>query len=243
MMGLSRLSAIARSVYASSLDWLFPPRCSGCGKLGEIWCQECRGQVELIRQPYCQLCGSPKAEASDCSNCGTWEYSFHGARAWGRYSGTLRKAILSLKKRHNVQLGFELSKGIAQVLADQTWQIDLIESIPLAPHRLAQRGYNQAELLARPLASATGLRHAGNLLSRRHETVKQFELHAAQRWENLLGAFHVETTEAKGASILLVDDIMTTGATLNAAAVALLKAGARQVYGLTLAKTLLDDDC
>lgn len=242
-MGFSRLSTIAKSLYANSLDWLFPPRCSGCGRLGEAWCQSCRSQVELILEPYCQLCGTPKQEGAECLNCASWEYSFQAARAWGRYSGALRKAILSLKKRHNIQLGFELAKSMAQVLAAQEWQIDLVVPIPLAPQRLAQRGYNQAELLAKPLANMAGLRYAGNILSRRHETVKQFELHAAQRWENLLGAFQAEAVEVRGARILLVDDIMTTGATLNAGTIALKRAGARQVYTLTLAKTLLDEDC
>lgn len=228
-------------MYATSLDWLFPQRCVSCGKLGEVWCAACRGLVELIRQPYCQLCGSPKRPKADCRNCSSWEYHFDGARAWGGYAGTLRKAILSLKHRYNGQLGSEFAKYMAAVLSAQPWSIELIVPVPLAPHRLIQRGYNQAESLARPLADRSGYRYAKGVLSRSHETVKQFELNAEQRWENLLGAFHAEGNELHGANVLLVDDIMTTGATLNAAAVALKKAGASRVYALTLAKTLLVD--
>lgn len=241
-MGSSKLSTFVKSLYAVPMDWLFPPRCAGCGRLGDVWCQSCRGQVDLIREPYCDLCGSPKPKESRCSNCASWEYNFDAARAWGRYAGVLRKAILNFKHRQNIRLGEELAKGMAEVLAAQSWKIDLLIPVPLAAHRLTERGYNQADLLAQPLAAACGIRYAGSILSRRHETVKQFELHAAQRWENLLGAFHVEGTPLQGENVLLMDDIMTTGATLNAAALALKKGGAGRVYALTLAKTLFDDE-
>lgn len=179
-------------------------------------------------------------QGNHCLNCASWEYNFDAARAWGRYSGVLRKAILSFKRRHNTQLGSELAKSMAEVLAQQSWEVNVLAPVPLAPHRLAQRGYNQADLLAQPLATECGLRYAGSILFRRHETIKQFELGAAQRWENLLGAFQAQGAELHNANVLLVDDIMTTSATLNAAAIVLKKAGARRVYAVTLAKTILE---
>jgi ComF family protein len=179
---------------------------------------------------------------TQCFHCKTWLYNFDEARAWGKYGGELRKAILSLKKRHNTQLGSELAKCMADVLAAQAWKIDYLVPIPLAPHRLVERGYNQAEILAQPLAYLSGLRYAGTILHRSHETVKQFELSANQRWENLLGAFKTEDIQLHNANVLLIDDIMTTGATLNAAALALKKVGCQHVYALTLAKTLFDEE-
>jgi ComF family protein len=131
---------------------------------------------------------------------------------------------------------------MADVLSVQPWKIDLVVPIPLATHRLAERGYNQAEVLAQPLAEISNLNFANKVLQRSHETVKQFELDARQRWDNLLGAFRVDSHDFAGANILVVDDIMTTGATLNAAAVALKKAGCSKVYALTLAKTLFDEE-
>ncbi len=241
-MGSRKLSSLVKSLFVTSLDWLFPPRCAGCARLGEVWCQSCHSQVELIREPYCDLCGSPKMPKVQCLHCSNWDYKFDAARAWGRYSGVLRKAILSLKRHPNTQLGIELSKGLTAVLLRQAWKIDILVPVPLAPHRLAERGYNQADLLAQPLAAACGLRYAGSCLSRSHETIKQFELGAAQRWQNLLSAFQAEGAELHEASVLLVDDIMTTGATLNAAAVAIKRAGARRVYALTLAKTFLEEE-
>lgn len=241
-MGSGKLHKFKTEIISHSLDWLFPPRCAGCGRFGEVWCQACRNRVKLIREPYCELCGSPKPDKAYCLNCASWDYNFDAARSWGQYSDVLRKAILSLKDRHNVYLGVALAECMYAVLAAQSWKVDLLVPVPLAPHRLAQRGYNQTDLLAQPLAASSGLRYADNLVSRSHETVKQFELHAAQRWENLMGAFQVQGIEAQNANILLVDDIMTTGATLNAASIALKKAGASRVYALTLAKTLLEEN-
>ncbi len=238
-MGFNQFSSGAKSLFAKTLDWLFPQRCAGCGRLGEAWCSECNQQAELIGKPYCLKCGTPMEIQKYCRQCATWKYNFDEARAWGNYSGKLRKAILRLKKHHNIDLGTQLATNMAEVLAAQSWKVDLLTPIPLAQHRLKERGYNQTELLARPLAALSGLGYAGNILRRRHETVKQFELDAYQRWDNLLGAFQVEEEDLNGSTILIVDDIMTTGATLNAAALALKTAGCKHVYALTLARTLL----
>lgn len=240
-MGSGKVLTFAKSLYDASLDWLFPPHCVGCGKFGEIWCMECRRRVQRIEEPYCDLCGSPKPASAQCPNCSHWHYNFDAARAWGSYAGGLRKAILSFKRLKNASLGREFAKEMLAVLTAQHWPVDILLPVPLAPHRLAERGYNQADLLARPLADAVGIRYADDILFRSHETVKQFALPAARRWENLLGAFQVKSPLAEGARVLLVDDIMTTGATLNAAAVALKRAGAGQVFALTLARTLLDE--
>ncbi len=180
-MGSHQISSTAKSLYTKSMDWLFPQRCAGCGKLGEAWCSECNQQVELIGKPYCLKCGTPNETQRYCRQCATWKYNFDEARAWGNYSDKLRKAILILKKNHNIQLGTRLAKNMADVLEAEPWKVDLLMPIPLAQHRLKERGYNQAELLAQPLAVLCGVRYAGNILHRRHETVKQFELDAHER--------------------------------------------------------------
>jgi ComF family protein len=241
-MGPDNIPSLLKSLYTQSLDLLFPSRCVSCRKFGPVWCSDCRSQVELIIKPYCQRCGNPEKSVGACMHCSTWNYNFDEARSWGRYSGQLRKAILNLKHRLNNELGSELAIGMADVLSVQPWKIDLVVPIPLATHRLAERGYNQAEVLARPFAEISNLNFANKVLQRSHETVKQFELDARQRWDNLLGAFRVDSHDLASANILIVDDIMTTGATLNAAAVALKKAGCSKVYALTLAKTLFDEE-
>lgn len=241
-MGSREVSTIFQTVYNQALDLIFPQRCVTCGKLGSVWCSDCSSQAYVIKEPYCRHCGTPGVTLNECIHCNTWQYNFDEARAWGKYSGTLRGAILSLKHRYNIQLGHELARFMAGVFPTQKWKVDLVVPIPLAPHRLAERGYNQAELLTKPFASLSRLTFAAKILHRSHETVKQFELDARQRWDNLLGAFQVDSHDLSGANILLVDDIMTTGATLNAAAVVLKSAGCSKVFALTLAKTLFNEE-
>ena len=221
-----------------ALDLLFPPRCAGCGALGEAWCAKCHASVRRIAEPLCQRCGLPAAHAADCPACANHSFSFDASRSWGVYTTELRQAILSLKHRENAGLGAVFARFLYRVLAAHDWPVDVLIPIPLGPHRLLQRGYNQSALLARPLGELAGLHYAERALLRRHDTLPQFELNAAERWTNLQGVFVADPAPLAGLSVLLVDDIMTTGATLDSAARALREAGAKGVYGLTLARAL-----
>lgn len=234
-MGVSSRSGFSLA-YQFALDWLFPPRCAGCQTLGTVWCPDCHSRVQRIVDPLCPICGLPLKAESACSACSSRRFAFTAARAWGHYADELRLAILSLKHRRNEALGAELAQGLAEVFRRQAWTIDLLVPIPLAPGRRRQRGYNQVDLLARPFAVATGIRLADQALVRRHETLPQFEMNAAQRWENVRDAFAAGSTPLQGMNVLVMDDIMTSGATLNAAAQALKIAGAGRVYALTLAR-------
>ena len=124
----------------------------------------------------------------------------------------------------------------------QPWAPDAIVPIPLAKARLAERGFNQVELLARPLSLQLNLPLLSHGLQRRQETAPQMDLTVAQRWANVESAFVGHPQQLQGRSTLLLDDIMTTGATLDSAARAARASGARQVYALTLARTLLEED-
>lgn len=138
-------------------------------------------------------------------------------------------------------MGLSLSEDLVALYNQQAWHIDVVIPIPLSAKKIKDRGYNQVDLLAAPFAAANKLSLAGGLLVRQHETLPQFELSAAQRWENLKGSFSAEkSTQLQTMSVLLLDDIMTTGATLDAAARALLSAGVREVYCLTLARALFE---
>jgi ComF family protein len=175
-----------------------------------------------------------------CGACKANYYEFQAARSWAIYSGSLRKAILSLKKRQNVALGSAFATRLGRLLSSQHWQPNLVISIPLAKDRQLERGYNQAALLAMPLAEATEMNYQVGGLARVRETSPQFALTARDRWQNLQSAFLAEASLVANKSVLLVDDIMTTGATMNAAAKALREAGAVKVYGLTLARALFE---
>jgi ComF family protein len=132
-----------------------------------------------------------------------------------------------------------LARPLITDLESFKWDVDVITPVPLGLARLVQRGYNQSALLARPLALALGVRYYPQSLRRSRETRSQVGLSAAQRKENVIGAFEARSDLVSGRNILVVDDVTTSGATLEACAVALFDAGALKVFGLTLARAVL----
>jgi ComF family protein len=239
-MGLGKSRAL-RAIYAQALDWLFPPRCAGCKRLGAHWCLECEAGSLRIVDSYCNICGFPIELDQECPICNQESFAFDAARSWARYEGNLRQAILSLKHRHNEHLANQLSKLLIGVI-EKVWPLDMIVPVPLAPQRLAQRGYNQTEMLAVGLGNRLSLPVAQDGLKRQHETLPQVGLNPKQRRKNMRGAFAADPNVVGGKSVLVLDDIMTTGATLDAAAHALKQAGASRVYALSLARTMLERD-
>lgn len=198
--------------------------------------------MELICEPLCSKCGAPLlAGSEECLACSQHRFTFNAVRSWGRYAGELRQAILVLKHRRNGMLGSSLAQGLMRVLQAQDWKVDALAPIPLAQQRRAERGFNQVDLLARPLSIWTGIRWLPAALERLRETELQMALTVAQRWENVHNSFKADPQQVGGLNVLVIDDIMTTGATLDAAACSLWTAGAKAVYGLTLARTLLVD--
>lgn len=221
----------------AAADWLFPARCAGCRSLGSVWCAACLAETQVLREPVCGHCGYPLSEPeAECPACEGRHFAFTQARAWGSYGGALRRAILKLKHKRNKDLATALSLSMESVLPSR-WRIDLLVPVPLSARRLAQRGYNPAELLAAPLAQRLRLPLATDAVMRQRDTLPQMDLQLEQRWANVHGAF-VGNTSVKGSRVLLVDDIITTGATAHAAARALRVAGANSVCVLALARTL-----
>ncbi len=163
-------------------------------------------------------------------------------RSWAIYQGPLRKAIHSLKYHRNLALGDYFAPALVQVLSAQKWDIDLIIPVPLSPNRRCQRGYNQVEILAIPLALAIQKPLASHALTKCRETPSQVGQSVSARQENVRDAFIAHPRSVSGHCILLIDDVITTGATLNACAEALFKAGASAVFGLTLARALSHAD-
>ncbi len=135
-------------------------------------------------------------------------------------------------------LGEMLARPMIELLSDTHWRIDLVVPVPISPSRRNERGYNQAALLARPIAIYHGLAYRPGLLRKKRDTHTQVGLTIEQRKANVEGAFAAEEKEVGGADVLVVDDVTTTGATLNACAQALLEAGAKTVHCLTLARAL-----
>ncbi len=227
---LSRLGAAA-------VRWLFPARCAGCRQLGTVWCLQCQAQTHVLQEPVCAHCGYPLAEPkAECPACQHHHFDFAQARAWGSYAGPLRRAILKLKHKRNAELGAALSRNLVAVIPRQ-WNVDAVVPMSLSARRGAQRGFNPVELLAAPLAQQLGLPMVTGVLARQRDTLPQMTLSLEQRWANVQNAF-VGQAGAAGRRVMLVDDIMTSGATAQAAARALRSAGAETVYVLALARTL-----
>lgn len=218
------------------LDWLYPPACGGCGKRGNRWCATCQQNTEVISPPVCKQCGERLASGMLCSRCRANPPAYAALRSYASFSGPLRQALHRLKYARNIALGEAFALHLVEVLEREDWEADFLLPVPLSAGRLAERGYNQAALLARPLALATGLPYRPQALWKIRETPTQVGLTASGRRSNLKGAFQAHPGAVGGARVLVVDDVTTSGATLEACAEALCSAGACQVFALTLAR-------
>jgi ComF family protein len=141
-----------------------------------------------------------------------------------------------LKYERDIALGDTLAHYLVDLLCQQPWQIDLVTPVPVGVARRAQRGYNQSALLALPLAMICNIDYQPRALQRIRETISQVGLTATERRENVRGAFQARSELVSGRRILVVDDVTTSGATMEICAQALMQAGASRVYGLTLAR-------
>jgi ComF family protein len=246
--GVSRVSASLRD---AALAMLYPNACRVCGRVIESWrdgvaCANCWQEVERRRttESFCVKCGAeleplPPQVALDQRRCGRCSgLAFDFARACGPYEGALRESVLSLKLYPHIPP--RLRQMLRQTFAalPEAARIESIIPVPLHPTRLAERGFNQAEVIARELASGAGLRVDRAGLVR----VKKTERHRAgmaarERARSLERAFNVRASRLiEGRGLLVVDDVMTTGSTAHEIAETLLRAKARSVHILTLAR-------
>ena len=222
------------------LDLVYPPRCLGCDTLGEDYlCDACLKEIERVPQPACRICGHTLT-ASDCHNCAGRVRSFTSARGAADYDGVLREAIQDFKyngKRMLARPLGDLMFAYLEKRADFPWRkADCIIPVPIHPRRRRFRGYNQSELLARHLSERTGIPLVTGLLIRRRWTKPQVECSRDERRTNLLKAFRVlNPVPICGKTVILVDDVSTTGSTIHEASIALRRAGVERIYVLCLA--------
>ena len=217
---------------------MFPPVCGGCGRPGTRWCHDCQKKVQAIDGPVCTTCGLPQTHSGLCKRCGEKHPSFKMLRSWTIFEDPVRKALHRLKYRRDIGLGEALSNQMSGFVAQLGWSVDTLIPIPLGKKRLKERGYNQVAMIAMPLSIQLELDYYPTALARARETRSQVGLSAVERQENVRGAFFADRTKVSGRSVLLMDDVSTTGATLSSAAEALLEFGAREVYAVTVARAL-----
>lgn len=226
---------------SAALDLLFPPACVSCGEAGAALCPACAQRVQPVSGPLCDHCGRQQAEPRlRCAFCqAEQEPPAIMLRAAALHTDPLRAAIHALKYEDRPELAGPLARYLTASFATQSWRpyratIDAIVAVPLHAERLAERGYNQSELLATAFGQASGLPCRPDWISRHASTRPQVGLSAEERRANVAQAFAADAAVA-GRTLLLIDDVYTTGSTLNACAAAAREAGARAVFALALA--------
>ena len=234
---------------ATFLDLIFPINCRTCYKklssesvkAGYI-CEDCWKSVDYIRLPYCLRCGHPAGDgfSEKCEECKSIRpIYFSKSRGIAQYSGVIRKTIHFWKYEYKQDLTNPLQYLMAKYIqiTNDIPEADLIIPVPLHPVRLREREFNQAELLGEPIANLLKVPMMPDILKRTRYTRPQMELSAEERWKNVEGLFTSSNMNfLKGKKILLVDDVMTTGATVNECSRVLMEAGAKEVQVLVLAR-------
>lgn len=225
---------------------VLPPRCSGCGDITQsnhIFCGACWVALNFIQKPFCQKCGvSLPYEADDltCVNCLAFPPVFDLGRSSLRYDGLARDLILRLKHGDATYLPPSLASWIIQAGQDFWSTTDYIIPVPLHRWRLFKRRYNQATLLARVLRDNLNIPILTNVLVRSRFTQSQGDKTRKERRQNVNNAFAIKDSLGclKGKTIVLVDDVWTTGATLEACTKVLKKKGVEKVFVLTLSRVI-----
>ncbi len=231
----------AHTLFQRGLDLLFPPRCAGCRRGGHLLCPGCLRTMQPLASPLCLRCGLPLATiATNCASCQQNRFRLDGLRCVNLYQGALREAIYALKYTGQQRLAEPLGLLLAQAFSAYGLRADGIVPLPLHAQRQRQRGYNQAVLLARVCAAHLQLPCLEDLVVRQRDTRTQVGLNMWERQQNVSGAFalapYVKLRSLARHRLLLIDDVCTTGASLEACAAPLYAAGVQEVWGLVLGR-------
>jgi len=211
-------------------------------------CLPCWRSFRRLEGPCCRRCGEPvfafehpaPTPAYLCDECRRRLRPFDRCRSAGVYDGALREAIHRVKYDGEKVLARRLGLWLARSLSGETMEVDLVAPVPLHPRKVRERGYNQSELLSTAVASAARLPHVSRLLLKTAPTRSQTSLGRQDRRKNLRGTFALATGAGiRAARVLLVDDIYTTGCTVEECARVLRRGGAHAVRVITLARTVL----
>jgi len=246
---LAARPGVARVALGRLIDAVLPPRCIGCGAVvdaqGRV-CAPCFAGLTFIALPLCACCGVPfpvrVPAGTVCAACLAEPPCFAIARAALVYSDGARSLVLGFKHGDRTEGAVAFAPWLARAGAEVLGDADVLVPVPLHRRRLFARRYNQAAVLALALGRVTGLAVAVDALARRHDTPSQGTLGRAARRANVEHAFAVRRPDAvRDRRVVLVDDVMTSGATADACARVLMHAGAARVGVVTLARAVLAD--
>jgi ComF family protein len=237
-------------------DWLYPPRCRACaariiGSDAQYFCAACWKEIQLVHHPLCTICGRPFPDGSgddhECGACIARRPRFVQACSWACYpreedlEHPLRRVVQKFKYGRKVALGKPLGRLMAQGCQEFLTgrSFDAIIPVPLHPRRLRWRGFNQSVLLGREVSRRYKIPLDAFTLRRATATPPQSQLTVEERRRNVRDAFEVHPERpVKNKTILVVDDVYTSGATVNECSRALQRGGAKEVYVLTLARAM-----
>lgn len=230
-----------RSGLGRLTDWLYPPCCAGCGTalLGYArahLCADCEARLLWLGKGSCRYCGAGWAQAAGgargCSRCRPGAQAFTRAVGVVAYKAPARELVHDFKYYGNRRLAEVFFPQMLRRLAEAEFpaKFDIVLPVPLHKKRLKLRGYNQSALLARGIASATGSPYLERALVRIRHTTAQALIHPKERKENIAGAFRAEAGIFPGKTVLLVDDVLTTGSTAGECCRVLREAGAAHIY-------------
>ena len=233
---LSPLQRLAGEAGRTMLDMFYPLECAGCGGSGKIICDKCAGDLAELVPPCCRICSAYSASEL-CQACAQSGRQFEGVRAPFRYEGSIRQAILALKYGGIKAAAPQLGDMLADHLQANPLPGDILVAVPMHVSRRRERGYNQAELLARRVADRCEIPFQAELLVRTRRVDAQAGMASAvSRVANVADSVAVaRRDEVRNQGVILVDDVATTGSTLDTCAAALKEAGATSVWCLTLA--------
>jgi len=228
------------------LDYIYPPRCISCSELMQEnggFCAACWSQLNFITKPYCRICcfefSFDPGEGNDiCLKCNTTPPSYNIARSVLRFDENSKKLIHDLKYHDSTFVASNFAKIIVNMHKEIISDANFIIPVPMHKWKRLFRLYNQSQILATNLAKEAGMKMLPDILMKVKYTKSQTGLSKKQRQENLKGSIAVVKKDViKGKKIILVDDVMTTGSTVDLCAAKLRKAGAKEIVVICVART------
>lgn len=244
MIHYKKMEKISEEVLRAVENAVFPPACPICGKPRVIKngirlniCPWCRERITYVDEPACLKCGKKLDDDREyCTDCQKIKHVYNQAVSLYEYSDDIKQSIYRFKY-HNKQeyagvYAEELARKCGQVI--RNWNPDIIMPVPIHASKLKQRGYNQAALIARELARLIGIAVDEQYIRRVRKTLPMKELNNSERVKNLQNAFQIYDNGIIYNKVLIVDDIYTTGATIDACARCLKDYGVKSVYAVTL---------
>ena len=220
-------------------DFFFPQACMGCGKVGDFICVSCSRKMSRILPPLCQRCGRPQSSGVYCAECWGSKSSLDAVRSVFIFDGIVRQAVHELKYRNVQAVAGRLAGFMSAYFVEYGLSGDMLVPVPLHEKRLRERGYNQSLLLAAELSKQLSMAANPSLLKRVRNTGPQARSSGVyERRVNMENTFVCTSGQPAGRDIVVIDDVCTSGATLESCAAALKAAGADRVLGFTLAREI-----